>query len=65
MTADTKDGSLVSVDESRHQKWEIFCIPQMVLVSLAGTKDRLPAVTINLFCSSAGFMNIPFMTNDI
>jgi hypothetical protein len=52
MIADTKDGSLVSVDSSRHQKWVIFCITQRVSDSLAGTKDRLPTDTKNCFCSS-------------
>jgi hypothetical protein len=33
-------------------KMAIFCISQIVSVSLADTKDRLPANTTNLFYSS-------------
>jgi hypothetical protein len=53
MTADTKDGSLLSVDSNRHKKWVIFCITQSVSDLLAGTKDWLPVNTKNCFYSSA------------
>jgi hypothetical protein len=58
MTTDIKDGSLVYVDSNRHKKWTIFCILQRVSDSRAGTKDRLPVGTINLFCSSARRVSI-------
>jgi hypothetical protein len=45
--------SLMSTDiNSRHQKWTIFYVTQRVLDLVTNTKDRLPAVTKNCFCSS-------------
>jgi hypothetical protein len=52
MKADTKDPSLMSIDSSRYKKWDNFYILQRVSDSLTGTKDRLPADTINIFYSS-------------